>query len=52
MRLEKIEKYTYVEDKHRPYLEELSEFMDAYHVDVKDIDNGEFSMNKQTMVSI
>ena len=27
MRLEKIEKYTYVEDKHRPYLEELSEFV-------------------------
>ena len=27
-----------------PDLEELSEFMDAYHVDVKDIDNGEFSM--------
>ena len=28
-----------------PDLEELSEFMDAYHVDVKDIDNGEFLMN-------
>ena len=35
-----------------PDLEELSEFMDAYHVDVKDIDNGEFSMNKQRMLAI
>ena len=26
--------------------------MDAYHVDVKDIDNGEFSMNKQRMLAI
>ena len=35
-----------------PDLEELSEFMDAYHVDVKDIDNGEFLMNKQRMLAI
>ena len=35
-----------------PDLEELSQFMDDYHIDVKDIDDGEFSMNKQRMLAI
>ena len=26
--------------------------MDDYHIDVKDIDDGEFSMNKQRMLAI
>ena len=35
-----------------PDLEELNQFMDDYHIDVKDIDDGEFSMNKQRMLAI
>ena len=35
-----------------PDLKELSQFMDDYHIDVKDIDDGEFSMNKQRMLAI
>ena len=35
-----------------PDLEELSQFMDDYHIDVKDIDDGKFSMNKQRMLAI
>lgn len=35
-----------------PDLEELSQFMDDYHIDVKDIGDGEFSMNKQRMLAI
>lgn len=35
-----------------PDLEELSEFMDEYHVDTKDIENGQFSMSKQRMLAI
>ncbi len=26
MKFKKVEKYTYVEDKHKPYLKELSEY--------------------------
>lgn len=35
-----------------PDLEEISEFMDEYHIDIKDIDNGKFSMNKQRMLAV
>lgn len=35
-----------------PDLEELSEFMDEYHIDTKDIQDGKFSMNKQRMLAI
>lgn len=35
-----------------PDLEELSEFMDEYNIDSKDIDNGSFSMSKQRMLAV
>lgn len=35
-----------------PDLEELSEFMDEYHIEPKDIDDGSFSMSKQRMLAI
>lgn len=35
-----------------PDLEELSDFMDEYHIDTKDMQDGHFSMNKQRMLAV
>lgn len=35
-----------------PDIEELSDFMDEYHIDAQDIDDGKFKMNQQRMLAV